>query len=38
MVVVIETHPEAEYRVMMDILDELRQADAQKISLRTMEI
>jgi len=37
-VVVIETHPQAEYRLMMDILDELRQADAQKISLRTMEI
>jgi len=36
-VVVIETHPQAEYRLMIDILDELRSANAGKISLRTME-
>lgn len=35
-VIVIETHPEAEYSLMIDILDELRNANAQKISLRTM--
>jgi biopolymer transport protein ExbD len=37
LVVVIETHPDAEYAVMIDILDELRLANAERISLRTMK-
>ncbi len=37
LVVVIETHPEADYGVMIDILDELRLANANRISLRTMK-
>ncbi len=37
LVVVIETHPDADYGVMIDILDELRLANAEKISLRTMK-
>ena len=37
LVVVIETHPDAEYAVMIDILDELRLANAARISLRTMK-
>ena len=37
LVVVIETHPDAEYAVMIDILDELRLAKAERISLRTMK-
>jgi biopolymer transport protein ExbD len=37
LVVVIETHPDAEYGIMIDILDELRLANAQRISLRTMK-
>ncbi len=37
LVVVIETHPEAEYSVMIDILDELRLANAERISLRMMK-
>ncbi len=37
LVVVIETHPSAEYAVMIDILDELRLANASRISLRTMK-
>jgi len=37
LVVVIETHPDAEYSIMIDILDELRNADAKKISLKTMK-
>jgi biopolymer transport protein ExbD len=37
LVVVIETHPDAEYSVMIDILDELRLANAERISLRTMK-
>jgi len=37
LVVVIETHPDAEYSVMIDILDELRLAKAERISLRTMK-
>ncbi|MCD6380219.1 hypothetical protein J7M07_07235 [bacterium] len=38
LVIVIETHPEAEYSIMIDILDELRNADAKKISLKTMKL
>ena len=37
LVVVIETHPDAEYAVMIDILDELRLANAERISLRMMK-
>ena len=37
LVVVIETHPDAEYAVMIDILDELRLAHAERISLRMMK-
>jgi len=35
-VVVIETHPDADYGLMVDILDELRLAEARTISLKTM--
>jgi biopolymer transport protein ExbD len=37
LVVVIETHPDSEYGLMIDILDELRLADARRISLKTMK-
>jgi biopolymer transport protein ExbD len=37
LIVVIETHPDAEYGLMVDILDELRLAQARTISLRTMK-
>jgi biopolymer transport protein ExbD len=37
LVIVIETHPDAEYGLMVDILDELRLARARTISLRTMK-
>lgn len=36
-VIVIETHPDADYGIMIDILDELRLANAEFISLRTMK-
>ncbi|MCK4539321.1 MAG: biopolymer transporter ExbD [Candidatus Krumholzibacteria bacterium] len=36
-VIVIETHPAADYGIMVDILDELRMANAERISLRTMK-
>ena len=36
LVVVIETHPDAEYGLMVDILDELKLARARRISLKTM--
>lgn len=35
LVIVIETHPDANYGVMVDVLDELRLAKAMRISLRT---
>jgi biopolymer transport protein ExbD len=35
LVIVIETHPDANYGVMIDVLDELRLAKATRISLRT---
>jgi len=35
LVIVIETHPDANYGVMVDVLDELRLAKATRISLRT---
>jgi biopolymer transport protein ExbD len=37
LVIVIETHPEADYGLMIDILDELRLANAERISLRTLK-
>ncbi|MBN1165375.1 MAG: biopolymer transporter ExbD [Candidatus Krumholzibacteriota bacterium] len=37
LVIVIETHPDADYGLMIDLLDELRLADAEYISLRTMK-
>jgi biopolymer transport protein ExbD len=37
LIVVIETHPDADYGLMVDILDELRLANARRISLRTMK-
>ena len=36
LVIVIETHPDAEYGLMVDILDELKLAQARTISLKTM--
>lgn len=38
LVIVIETHPDADYGIMIDILDELRLARATKISLRTLKL
>lgn len=38
LIVVIETHPDAEYGLMIDILDELKLAQARRISLKTMKI
>ena len=38
LVVVIETHPDSEYGLMVDILDELRLANARRISLKQMRI
>jgi biopolymer transport protein ExbD len=37
LVIVIETHPDSDYGLMIDILDELRLADARRISLKTMK-
>jgi biopolymer transport protein ExbD len=36
LVVVIETHPDSEYGTMIDILDELKLANARTVSLKTM--
>jgi biopolymer transport protein ExbD len=36
LVIVIETSPDADYGVMIDVLDELRLANATRISLKTM--
>jgi DNA polymerase III psi subunit len=36
LVVVIETHPDTDYGLMIDILDELKLARAKTISLKTM--
>ena len=38
LIVVIESHPDSEYGVMVDILDELRLAKARKISLKQMPV
>ncbi len=37
LIIVIETHPDAEYGLMVDILDELRLARARTISLKMMK-
>jgi biopolymer transport protein ExbD len=37
LVVVVETDPRSEYGLMVDILDELRIADARRISLKSTE-
>jgi biopolymer transport protein ExbD len=37
LVVVIETHPNSEYGLMIDVLDALRLANARKISLKSMQ-
>ena len=37
LIIVIETHPDSEYGLMIDILDELRLANARRISLKTMK-
>lgn len=37
LVVVVVTHPRAEYGLMVDLLDEIKLAQARRISLRTME-
>ena len=37
LIVVVETHPDSEYGLMVDILDELRLANARRISLKTMK-
>jgi biopolymer transport protein ExbD len=38
LIVVIESHPDSEYGLMVDILDELRLANARRISLKSMRI
>ena len=37
LIIVIETHPDSEYGIMVDILDELRLANARRISLKQMK-
>jgi len=37
LIVVIQTHPDAEYGLMIDILDELKLARCRRISLKTMK-
>jgi len=37
LIVVLETHPDSQYGLMVDILDELRLADARRISLKSTE-
>jgi biopolymer transport protein ExbD len=37
LIVVIETHPQSEYGLMVDVLDEVRLADARRISLKSLE-
>jgi biopolymer transport protein ExbD len=38
LIVVVESHPDSEYGLMIDILDELRLANARRISLKTMRL
>lgn len=37
LVVVIESHPDSEYELMVDVLDELRLAGARRVSLKQMQ-
>ena len=37
LIVVIQTHPDAEYGLMIDILDELKLAKCRRISLKTLK-
>ncbi len=37
-VVILETHPDADYGMMIACLDEIKMADARKVSLKTMKI
>jgi len=36
LIVVVETHPQATYGLMIDMLDELKLAQAQRVSLKTL--
>jgi len=38
LIVVVESHPDSDYGLMVDILDELRLANARRISLKTMKL
>jgi biopolymer transport protein ExbD len=38
LVVVVESHPDSDYGLMVDILDELRLANARRISLKMMRL
>jgi biopolymer transport protein ExbD len=38
LIVVVESHPDSDYGLMIDILDELRLANARRISLKQMRI
>jgi biopolymer transport protein ExbD len=38
LVVVMETHPDAPYELMVDVLDELKMAQTERIALKTMEV
>ena len=38
LIVVVESHPDSDYGLMIDILDELRLANARRISLKTMRL
>lgn len=38
LVVMVETHPQSEYGLMVDVLDELRLANARRISLKSLEV
>lgn len=37
LIVVVETHPQATYGLMIDMLDELKLAQAKRVSLKTLE-
>jgi biopolymer transport protein ExbD len=38
LIVVIESHPDSEYGMMVEVLDELRLAQANRVTLREMEV
>jgi biopolymer transport protein ExbD len=38
LVVVVLTHPNAEYGLMVDLLDEIKLAECRRISLKTMDV